>query len=79
MFPVPVFRERSAGVAGSGKGVAAAADDHDSARCFGCQVEIDSTDGSALQTECPKCHTVFCVECDIFIHDSLHNCPGCSR
>lgn len=26
---------------------------------------------------CPSCHSVFCVECDLFIHDSLHCCPCC--
>lgn len=28
--------------------------------------------------QCPKCLGEFCFDCDIFIHDSLHNCPGCS-
>jgi transcription initiation factor TFIIH subunit 2 len=27
--------------------------------------------------KCPRCLTPFCTECDSFIHDSLHNCPGC--
>ena len=26
---------------------------------------------------CPKCKQEFCVDCDIFIHEVLHNCPGC--
>ncbi|CAG5917834.1 unnamed protein product [Menidia menidia] len=26
---------------------------------------------------CPSCQGVFCTECDLFIHDSLHCCPGC--
>lgn len=26
---------------------------------------------------CPSCLGVFCVDCDLFIHDSLHCCPGC--
>ncbi|KAI9292465.1 TFIIH basal transcription factor complex, subunit SSL1 [Neoconidiobolus thromboides FSU 785] len=28
--------------------------------------------------QCPKCQFEFCIDCDIFIHDNLHNCPGCS-
>ncbi|CAB1428617.1 unnamed protein product, partial [Pleuronectes platessa] len=28
---------------------------------------------------CPSCHSVFCLECDIFIHDSLHCCPCCAH
>lgn len=27
--------------------------------------------------ECPRCHYHFCLECDSFIHESLHQCPGC--
>lgn len=27
--------------------------------------------------ECPRCKNHFCFECDVFIHDVLHNCPGC--
>ncbi|KAJ4456999.1 putative General transcription factor IIH subunit 2 [Paratrimastix pyriformis] len=30
-----------------------------------------------LRLVCPKCTSVFCSDCDLFIHDSLHNCPGC--
>ncbi|KEP46417.1 TFIIH basal transcription factor complex subunit Ssl1 [Rhizoctonia solani 123E] len=26
---------------------------------------------------CPKCKQDFCDECDVFIHESLHVCPGC--
>lgn len=42
--------------------------------CFGCLDELVS-DSSHWQ--CPNCCKIFCGECDIFIHDSLHNCPGC--
>ncbi|PSN43765.1 hypothetical protein C0J52_06399 [Blattella germanica] len=28
--------------------------------------------------ECGKCNRIFCLDCDLFIHDSLHTCPGCS-
>lgn len=27
--------------------------------------------------KCPECKHEFCLECDIFVHDTLHNCPGC--
>ena len=26
---------------------------------------------------CSVCQHVFCVDCDVFVHDSLHCCPGC--
>ncbi|KAI0081315.1 TFIIH basal transcription factor complex subunit SSL1 [Panus rudis PR-1116 ss-1] len=28
---------------------------------------------------CPDCHNHFCTECDVFVHDVLHCCPGCGR
>lgn len=26
---------------------------------------------------CPECHNDFCAECDLFIHEVVHVCPGC--
>lgn len=42
--------------------------------CTGC---LESFDGG-VQLQCLSCKGVFCVDCDLFIHDSLHNCPGCT-
>ncbi|KAK5909192.1 hypothetical protein CesoFtcFv8_003144 [Champsocephalus esox] len=41
--------------------------------CQACQGELK--DKTAFT--CPSCRSVFCVECDLFIHDSLHCCPCC--
>ncbi|XP_059193139.1 general transcription factor IIH subunit 2 [Centropristis striata] len=41
--------------------------------CQACQGELK--DKSIFS--CPSCGSAFCVECDFFIHDSLHCCPGC--
>jgi len=30
-----------------------------------------------LRFQCPECRNVFCPDCDAFLHDTLHNCPGC--
>lgn len=30
-----------------------------------------------LRFQCPECKNVFCVDCDTFLHETLHNCPGC--
>lgn len=30
-----------------------------------------------LVLRCGQCRQLFCFECDAFIHESLHNCPGC--
>ncbi|MCJ1307282.1 hypothetical protein MMC25_000928 [Agyrium rufum] len=27
--------------------------------------------------ECPACRRFFCVDCDLFAHEVVHNCPGC--
>ena len=32
-----------------------------------------------LRFQCPECKNYFCVDCDAFLHDALHNCPGCLR
>lgn len=28
---------------------------------------------------CKKCHNDFCIDCDVFVHEALHNCPGCEN
>mmetsp|Transcript_10048 Transcript_10048/g.15550 ORF Transcript_10048/g.15550 Transcript_10048/m.15550 type:complete len:579 (+) Transcript_10048:77-1813(+) len=30
-----------------------------------------------LRFQCPECRNVFCPDCDAFLHETLHNCPGC--
>ena len=27
--------------------------------------------------ECPSCGMFFCIDCDVFAHEVVHNCPGC--
>lgn len=27
--------------------------------------------------ECTTCHRFFCIDCDVFAHEIVHNCPGC--
>lgn len=27
--------------------------------------------------ECGTCHRFFCIDCDVFAHEIVHNCPGC--
>jgi len=52
--------------------------------CFACQTAFDSSPpaGAGLESNsgrysCPRCYHQFCVDCDIFVHEVLHNCPGC--
>jgi len=28
--------------------------------------------------KCPQCQQMYCAECDLFIHETLHSCPACS-
>nr|KAF6355172.1 hypothetical protein mMyoMyo1_011368 [Myotis myotis] len=41
--------------------------------CYGCQGELKDQH----VYHCTVCQNVFCVDCDVFVHDSLHCCPGC--
>ncbi|CAA6666438.1 unnamed protein product [Spirodela intermedia] len=46
--------------------------------CFSCQQDLlNYGSKSSLHVSCPKCNQYFCLDCDIYIHESLHNCPGC--
>jgi transcription initiation factor TFIIH subunit 2 len=48
------------------------------APCAGCGLAHRAEGRDATERfACPDCHHVFCVECEAFLHDTLHNCPGC--
>jgi len=50
--------------------------------CFGCdkaQSIIDSRLNSCESVVCPRCICLFCIDCDIFIHQTLLCCPGCTN
>lgn len=42
--------------------------------CFAC---LQTIMPGALVLRCSSCSHIFCADCDTFVHDSLHNCPGC--
>ena len=59
-------------------------------KIIGCKSINDTTNGlsygskdvtgnkeAILRFQCPDCHNVFCPDCDAFLHETLHNCPGC--
>lgn len=37
----------------------------------------DGDETSSSRYECTTCHRHFCIECDLFAHEVVHNCPGC--
>merc|ERR1711865_167688 len=63
LFPVSRFNEQT---------TAAITASPASSHCAGCQKVTQAEH----QLECPKCKSKFCFECDAFIHDCLHVCPG---
>jgi transcription initiation factor TFIIH subunit 2 len=47
----------------------------ESERCRGCWISLLKSEKVIFR--CPSCGLFFCLECDLFIHETLHNCPGC--
>lgn len=47
--------------------------------CYGClkPLIIGQPDTKNVYV-CTKCTEVFCFDCDIFLHDTVHSCPGCA-
>lgn len=63
-----------------------------SSTCYGCQKPFPDSQQAVQNTkqgqthrgepstgryECPSCHRHFCIDCDLFAHEVVHNCPGC--
>lgn len=62
------------------------ASSYSSDTCEGCMLifptpqEVSLTElKSLLRYQCKKCNHVYCIDCDVFIHETLHNCPGCEN
>ncbi|KAK4683898.1 transcription initiation factor TFIIH subunit 2, partial [Tremellales sp. Uapishka_1] len=58
--------------------------------CHGCDIEfpplsgldagvarVDDGVSATGRYRCAKCKNDFCMDCDLYIHDTLHSCPGC--
>jgi transcription initiation factor TFIIH subunit 2 len=37
----------------------------------------DQGEGLSGRYECQVCRSQFCIDCDLFAHEVVHNCPGC--
>ncbi|XP_075237603.1 general transcription factor IIH subunit 2 Ssl1 [Lycorma delicatula] len=45
--------------------------------CYACQKNFSHADNKYVY-QCEPCSQFFCLDCDFFIHDTLHTCPGCA-
>ncbi|KAJ7560332.1 hypothetical protein O6H91_04G124700 [Diphasiastrum complanatum] len=72
LFPVPVFEEVPLDAKFSGI-------QELSKVCYGCQqlLPLAGSKVTGVRLVCPRCNKHFCFDCDVYIHESLHNCPGC--
>jgi transcription initiation factor TFIIH subunit 2 len=64
LFPVSPFRSEN--VISSSESV-----------CFCCTKNILNDAYADLLFRCEICLNIFCSNCDSYIHENLHNCPGC--
>ncbi|XP_077288469.1 general transcription factor IIH subunit 2 Ssl1 [Arctopsyche grandis] len=44
--------------------------------CYSCVKEFE--DSEKFVYLCGSCNRFFCMDCDLFVHESLHVCPGCA-
>jgi len=49
----------------------------DVSSCYGCCRSLDAA-ADAKMFQCPSCLQLVCCDCDMFLHESLHTCPGCA-
>jgi len=73
LFPVTQFDEQPL-MADEAKEVQAG---RASGECHGCAAAFAEEGGAAVRLRCPRCLHDFCFSCDAFVHEHLHNCPGC--
>jgi len=41
------------------------------------RVDREQAASESSRYECQACGSHFCIDCDLFCHEVLHNCPGC--
>lgn len=77
LFPVKPYEIVAASEALSER----ATECHACSRPFPLAPAASATEGMSPvgRYRCPECHNEFCSECDVFIHDVVHCCPGCGK
>lgn len=48
----------------------------DITNCYSCAKSIGETERNVYQ--CETCRKIMCLDCDLFIRETLHTCPGCA-
>lgn len=46
-------------------------------QCSFCEQVVSQGAGVKSMYRCGSCNFLCCAQCDEFVHESLHNCPGC--
>jgi transcription factor Ssl1 len=74
LFPVKPFDETRVELVKSEDG------DIQPRYCQGCRARLETEGPQSREVtalKCPDCACLVCFECDLYIHGTLHNCPGC--
>lgn len=68
LFPLPQFSEESL--------AEYSYNPSSKSSCFACLFKFSTSPMTTIYT-CSRCGESFCIDCNLFIHESLHCCPGC--
>ncbi|XP_030385499.1 general transcription factor IIH subunit 2 [Scaptodrosophila lebanonensis] len=71
LFPVPNYEELSM------ESVPQLSECDGIRKCYGCQ-KVLSAPHDKMVFKCSHCKQFYCIDCDIFIHETLHACVGCN-
>ena len=87
LFPIKPFAEVPSEELQEAAAAAAASsspgwEEREGLHCHGCLAALQPLGSGPEQqggvvVRCPTCRNLFCFDCDAYIHESLHNCPGC--
>ena len=66
--------------AAAARAVRAGAGEKREARAANTNAKANANTGGVSESsryECESCGYFFCIDCDVFAHEVVHNCPGC--
>ncbi|OAX77175.1 hypothetical protein ACJ72_08530 [Emergomyces africanus] len=71
LFPRVPKQFEGGGASGGGGGGGDGGEDKETAKGAGVGISVSG------RYECRVCESHFCIDCDVFAHEVVHNCPGC--